>query len=346
MTARGAAIQGTLALTALLAAYATWQRQPDKAAAGDVVVLDIGRNDLERVRYQDGPKSVDLERRNEGSEKGLWLHLATRETPSDGGTGAPDAGVVAVAPEPKVPEREVRGNDQAEKVFDKFTPLRASRSLGVLDEAKRRELGLESSRKRLEVFARGGKHASYVVSVSALGAGAPYLQSDQDNRVYLLGSSIASDLDAASTRLVDRRLHAFKPSDYDSLTVKVDDKQREFVQISAETNQPQKLAAKKTPTKPDDFARNWHDKILHLVVTEVLGKGEVPSAGEPKVAIRVDYSRRAKPVGWIEVSQPQKSPAGPAADMFARTEHTAGWVKVHAVGEDLLKEGKKIASEQ
>jgi hypothetical protein len=346
MKARGAAIQGTLALVGLVAAYATWQRQPEKAAGSDVVVLDIGRNDLERVRYQDGPKSVDLERRSEGSEKTLWLHLATREAASDGGTSGPDGGTVAAAPESRVPEREVRGNDQAEKLCDKFAPLRASRSLGVLDEAKRRELGLEASKKRLEVFARGGKHASYVVSVSALGAGAPYLQGDQDNRVFLLGSSIASDLDAASTRLVDRRLHVFKPADYDSLTLKVEDKQREFVQISAETNQPQKLAAKKTPTKPDDFARNWHDKIWHLVVTEVLGKGEVPNAGEPKVAIRVDYSRRGKPVGWIEVSQPQKSSAGPVADMFARTEHTAGWVKVHAVAEDLLKEGKKIASEQ
>lgn len=344
MKATGAAVQGALAVLGLAAAYATWQRQPEKAAGGDVVVLDIGRNDLERVRYQDGPKSVDLERRSDGSEKELWIHLASRDTP-DAGVPAPDAGIALAPPDTKGLDRDVRANDVAEKLFDKFAPLKASRSLGVLDPAKRRELGLDGSKKRLEVFARGGKHASYVVAVSALGAGAPYLQNDQDNKVYLLGSSIASDLEAASTRLVDRRLHTFKPADYDSVQIKVDDKQRELVQIPGEANQPPKLASKKTPTKPDDFARNWHERIWHLVVTEVLGKSEVPSSGDPKVAVRIDYRSRGKPVGWMEVTQPRTVPSSPVPEMFARTEHTAGWVKVHAVGEDLVKEAKKVASE-
>jgi len=374
MKARGAAVQGTLALLGLAAAYATWQRPADKATGGEVVVLDLARNDLQRVRYEDGPKLIELERRDDGTEKGLWLHLATREAAGDGGAvgadaGFPgatsdrrrDAGVVAERPdagtraadrasaaaparEAKQPDREVRANDTAEKLFDRFAPLRASRALGVLDDAKRRELGLESSKKRLEVFARGGRQASYVVAVSALGAGAPYLQSDQDKRVYLLSGSIATDLDAASTRLVDRRLHLFKPSDYDSLLVKVDDKQRELLQLSGD-GQPQKLASSKTPTKPDDFARNWHDRIWRLVVTEVLGKAEVPSSGEPSVAIRIDYRSRQKPVGWIELSHPRTATSGPAPEIYARTEHTAGWVKVHAIGEDLVKEGKKVVAE-
>ena len=344
MKARGAAVQGTLAVLGLVAAYATWQRQPEKGAGGDVVVLDIGRNDLQRVRYLDGPKSVDLERRSDGPEKGLWIHLTTRDSP-DAGISAPDAGIASSPSEHKSLDRDLRANDVAEKLFDKFTPLKASRSLGVLDPAKRRELGLEGSKKRLEIFARGGKHASYVLAVSALGAGAPYLQNDQDNRVYLLGGSIASDLEAASTRLVDRRLHTFKPADYDSVLVKVDDKQRELVQIPGEANQPPKLASKKTPTKPDDFARNWHERMWHLVVTEVLGRSEVPASGEPKVAVRIDYRSRGKPVGWMEVTQPRTVPSTPVPEMFARTEHTAGWVKVHAVGEDLVKEAKKVASE-
>jgi len=374
MKARGAAVQGTLALLGLAAAYATWQRPGDKAAGGDLVVLDLARSDLQRIRYEDGPKLIELERREDGTERGLWLHLATREAAGDGGAvgagaGLPgattdrsaDAGVVAgradggtaadrasaAAPtrETKQPDREVRANDAAEKLFDRFAPLRASRSLGVLDDAKRRELGLESSKKRLEVFARGGRHASYVVAVSALGAGAPYLQSDQDKRVYLLSGSIATDLDTASTRLVDRRLHSFKPADYDSLLVKVDDRQRELLQLPAEGSQPQKLASTKTPTKPDEFARNWHDRIWRLVVTEVLGKSEVPSSGEPKVAIRIDYRYRLKPVGWIELSHPRTATSGPAPEIYARTEHTAGWVKVHAIGEDLVKEGKKVVAE-
>ena len=233
------------------------------------------------------------------------------------GAEAADGGSALAARPTKQPDREVRGNDAAEKLFERFAPLRASRSLGVLDEAKRRELGLESSKKRLELFVRGGRRASYLLAMSALGAGAPYLESQPDKRVYLLSGSIATDLDSASTRLVDRRLHLFKPTDYDSLLIKVDDKQRELVQLSSDANQPPKLASKKTPTKPDDFARNWHDRIWHLVVTEVLGKSEVPSSGEPKLAMRVDYRYRQKPVGWIELSQPRPAASGHAPEIYA-----------------------------
>ena len=350
MKARGAAIQGALALTGLVAAYATWQREPERSSGGEVVVLDLGRSELERVRYDDGSKWVELQRRSGNPEPSVWVHLGSRPAASaDGGVpdgGAPDAGaVLATAKEPKVPDREVVGNDAAEKLLEKFTPLRASRALGALDEAKLHELGLSESKKRMEVTGRGGKRASYVLASSALGAGAPYLQDQQDKKVYLLGSTILSDLDGAATRLVDRRLHTFKPADYDSVLVKMDNKQKEFAQSSSEPVQPLKLTPKKSPDKPDDFARNWHDKVLHLIVTEVLGKGEVPAPGEPTPSVRVEYLQRGKPIGWIELAQGRIATGSAAADLYARTEHTAGWNKVHATGEDLLKEAKKVVSE-
>src|SRR5215813_6537058 len=92
MKARGAAVQGTLALLGLAAAYATWQRPAEKAAGGEVVVLDLARNDLQRVRYEDGPKLIELERREDGAERGLWLHLVTREAAGDDGAMGADAG--------------------------------------------------------------------------------------------------------------------------------------------------------------------------------------------------------------------------------------------------------------
>ena len=45
------------------------------------------------------------------------------------------------------------------------------------------------------------------------------------------------------------------------------------------------------------MAKNWHDKVWRMMVTEVLGKGELPSGGTPEVACKVEYagtaSRRA-----------------------------------------------------
>src|SRR5260370_1158108 len=105
----------------------------------------------------------------------------------------------------------------------------------------------------------------------------------------LLGNTALSDLESAPVRLVDRQLHTFKLPEVDSFVVKVNDKQRAF-SIKAIANQPTIVTAKKSPQKPDEFVRNWHDKIWHLVVLEVLGKGDVPASGEPNVALRLEHS--------------------------------------------------------
>jgi hypothetical protein len=296
-----------------------------------------------RVRYEDGPRWAEVVRHSDGPDPAVWLRFGTRELPTPDGGMKADAGKPS---EPKPPDGEVRGNELAETLLEKLAPLRASRSLGVLDEAKLRELGLDGSTKRLEIFARGGRRGSYLLASSPLGTGAPYLESESDKHVYLLGSSIVSDLDSASTRLIDRRLHAFKQPDFDSLLVKTEDKQRELVQDASDPNRPLRLASRKSPAKSDDFARNWHDKVWHLIVTEVLGKGQVPSSGEPRVGFRVDYKRRGQQIGWIEVSQPRTGASASPLEMYARSEHTASWVKVHAPGEDISKEAKKVVAEQ
>ncbi len=345
MKSRGATIQGALALTGLVAAYATWQREPDRAVGSEVVVLDLGRGDLERVRYDDGSKWLELQRRASDANPSVSLRLGSRPTAAPDGGAPPDGGVALASAKQATLDREVIGNDAADKLLEKFTPLRAARALGVLDDAKMQELGLAESKKRVEVTARGGKRTSYLLASSALGANAPYLENEQDKKVYLLGSSILSDLDAASTRLVDRRLHTFKAADYDSVLVRADNKQREFVQSSSEPQQTYKLAPRKNPDKPDEFARNWHDKIWQMIVTEVLGKGEAPASGEPAPAFKIEYRRAGKSVGWLELAV-GRAASGTAPDLYARTEHTAGWDKVHAVGEDLLKEAKKVVSEE
>jgi hypothetical protein len=86
---------------------------------------------------------------------------------------------------------------------------------------------------------------------------------------------------------------------------------------------------------PDEFASNWHDKLWRLLGVEVLGRGEVPSAGEPKVELRVDYRSGSRPVGFVELGK-----AGP--DTFARTEHSAGWIRLGPGTGQLLDEREQV----
>ncbi|HXN40573.1 MAG TPA: hypothetical protein VN918_02205 [Myxococcaceae bacterium] len=341
MKPKGALLQGALALIGLGAVYVTWQK-PEQPSSEEVVILDLPRGDLHRIRYQDGTRWIELDRRADPAGAAYWVRHGKLEA----GPDVRDGGVASLSSltQDKTPPRELRANSTAEKVYERFEPFRASRALGTLDSAKVRELGLEGSVKTLELEGRTGKHR-FRISATVLGAGSPYLQSEPDGRVYLLGNSAVSDLESAPVRLVDRTLHAFKVADFDGFSVKTGNKQREFVARTPSPN-ASVVAPKSAPNKPDEFARNWHDKIWRLVVLEVLGKGEVPPSGEPSVVVRIEYSKKGSAVGWLELARP-----GPAAvasannELYARSEHTAGWVKLHPAVEETIKEAAKIATE-
>ncbi|HZS40889.1 MAG TPA: hypothetical protein VFF06_28845 [Polyangia bacterium] len=330
MKTKAAAVQGGLAALGLIAAYTTWQREPDRPA-GEVVVMDVGKNDLQKVRFDDGTKWVELTETKESGEPVVYMKLAANA-------------------QTKTPERELRGNDGAVKLWDKFTPLRGSRALGNLAADKLKELGLDAAKKHIEVTVRGEKRV-LDVGASPFGVSDPYVKTS-DGKVYVLGGSVVSDLESAAVRLVERALHGFKPQEWDALVVSAGGKKRELQQINPEQPMAAKLASKKTPTKPDEMAKNWHDKLWRSFAAELLGRGEQPAAGAPQIALRVDYSSGGKPKGWIEIGRVTPQPAAPlntsapppAAELYARTEHTAGWVKLPPAAEDLLKEAEKLAA--
>jgi hypothetical protein len=340
MRSRGAAIQGGLAALGLLAAYTTWQREPERAS-GEVVVLDVNKNDLNKVRFvADEKKWVELELKKDDDGPVVWMHVAAGEAP-------------------KTPERELRGNEGALKLWEKLAPLRAQRALGIMDPAKTKELGLDAPKKHVEITAKGQKHA-YVLGQPPYYVSEPYFQDENDKRVYVLGGGVLSDLESASVRLVDRTLHGFKTTEFDELTVTAGGKKRALTQQGGALDASAKIASKKTGNA-DDTAKNWHAKVWRLYGAEILGKGETPALGNPTVALRVDYAEKGRPRGFIEVASVTGTPPAPPApanaspnpatptpaavtEYFARTEHTAGWIKLPPTAADILKEADKIAA--
>src|SRR5207249_3312658 len=123
MNVRGAAVQSGLAALGLVVAYTTWQREPERAP-GESIVVDVNKSDVQKVRFDDGAgKTVELSQRKERDEEPrVWLNLG------------PDV-------KTKKPAREVPGNEGAERLWEKFAPLRATRALGVLKADKLKELG-------------------------------------------------------------------------------------------------------------------------------------------------------------------------------------------------------------
>ncbi len=331
MNVRGAAVQSGLAALGLVVAYTTWQREPERAP-GEVVVVDVNKGDITSVRLDAGDgKTVELERRKDSrdEEPRVWLKLS--------------ADVKA-----KKPARELPGNEGADRLWDKFAPLHATRALGTMKADKLKELGLDAPKKKLELTARGVKH-TFDVGASPFGVSDPYVKDEQDGRVYVLGGGVISDLESAGVRLIDRQLHGFKPGDFDSVTITAGGKSRTLTAPPAENQFAAKLVGKNG--KPDDMAKNWHDKVWRLMVTDVLGKGELPTSGTPEVACKVEYGWHGKQKGFVELGRLTPPPvasnvsAPPSAvEPWARSERTASWDKLPANADDVIKECSKIAA--
>lgn len=325
MKATAAIVQGALALAGLGAAYATWQRPPAQGP-GDVSVVSVSRHDLKQVRFESPDRTVVLHRGELNGDSVVWVDEDEHPQAKPAPAGHPPA-------PPAAWHRVLVGNEQAEKVLDQLASLKATRALGKVDGAKLKELGLDAPKLHLEVDAEGEKIA-LALSTEPAGVEQPYLRRERDGEVFLLSGMLVANLNSAM-RLVDRRLHAFPPDAFDRVTVKADGKTRDF---SAQVTPggaflPELSVAGEA--KPDARAKSWHDQLWRSRATELLGKGEAPP-GEPLAPLlRVDYTRRGHPVGFVEVA---KSGAG----FYARSEHTAGWAKLSGPVDDLVRQTDQL----
>lgn len=358
MKASAAAVNGALAVAGLVAAYVTWQRPKDAVNDDKVVVVEASKSSLQKVRYDDGARALELTR----DDGVVWLRqevhptaLTKVTTPHsllpDGGAALPsDAGwsltsdggvkveMTAVAAGPPPPPRVTRGNERAETLMGRFTPFEAVRALGKLQPAKEKELGLDATTRTLTLTVSGQARA-FAVSNPAAGMIGTYLKDTKDGSVFLLAGSLMSELEPSSQALVDRRLHAFRAPEFDEFVISFDAVKKAYLQKDAEIPQTMKVMPKDTPDKSDDLVRNWHDKVWNrLIVTEVLGKDEAPKSGAPKVELRIDYLARGKGKGFIELGK------GPGGELWARTENTANWVGLHTGTDDLIAEAKKFTT--
>ncbi|ATB31648.1 hypothetical protein [Melittangium boletus] len=308
MRTRSVVLQGVLAALALAAACFVSLREPE-GAPGEVMVLDAPVRSLVRVRHEDASGAVELF--HEPSEDGaLWLRVGTRE---------------------------LRANGDATRLFSRFAPLRASRSLGVLDARHLAELGLKDSARVLRISLSRGEHA-FRLAAPASGWRGPYLWRESDGQVFLLSASLLPDLENAAHRLVDRSLHTFGVGGYDTLSLTMPEGASRAFRVEAPADRPAGLVPLDAPGAPDELARRWHERITLLAPAagDFLGRGEAPPGGPPHESFRVEYGRGGAPVGHLIVAR------GADGVFYVRTEHTPGWARLAPWADSLVEEARRV----
>jgi hypothetical protein len=343
VTGRAAAVQGGLAAVGLLAVYFTWQREPEHPP-GAVTVIEATKSDITHVHYADDSSAVDFTRGDQNGSPAIWLHLVPsgKSEPKPGAKAKSDP--KSDQKTPPDPPRDLVGSEPAARVFDGFAPLVSPRAFGLLDAGKLKELGLDGVTRKLEVTVRGDVRRFDIGQPEKATGGEAFLRDARDGRVYLLPRGMLADLQNPS-HLIDRRLHAFEIADFDRFVLSSGGKQKAYLQLNREERGKSAFAPAKTPDKPDQMAKNWHDAVWRAFPSEILGRGEEPAAGQPSVVLRVDYYDGKTSIGFMELARAESaggiSEEVPSADVYARTEHTAGWLKL-ATGAQLAADAEKL----
>lgn len=293
MNARAVLLQVVLAVLALVAAVLVWQRGA-AGLPGEVTVLDVSSRALQRVRFDDEARVVELFRDERHAET-LWVRLGEQSG-------------------------ELRGNEMAKSLFASVAPLKAVRDLGVQDEKKLEEMGLTGSPRKLTLTAAGREHVFTLGARLGEDVPNPYARRE-DGSVFLLGPSLLPQLESAAAILVDRRMHTFELGEFDAFTVFQGAHSRSFV-VRGAPPEPVTVSPQQTPEAPDELARAWLDRVWRLPPRDMLGRGEEPPGGEPEEVFRVEFKRGGRRLGHLTVAR------GGEGDFFARTEHTAGWVRL------------------
>jgi len=358
VTGRAAAIQGGLAAIGLLTAALTWQREPERAP-GAVSIIDAGKSDVTLVKYEDDNNTIELRPGKGRGDAKVWLHLVPKpkaETPEKDKKPDPHADPKAKPPQAEKkadklpPPRDLPGGENAAKLLEAFGPLVSPRAFGALDAGKLKELGLDAPKRKLEVTVKGDVRRYEIGQPANAVGGESFIRDTRDGRVYLMPRTMLTELQNGA-QLIDRRFHTFELAEFDKIVLTAGGKSKEFIQVGRESRATAGFASPKTPDKRDQMAKNWHDAIWRTFPNDMLGKGENPAGGNPAVVLRVDYYDGKKAIGWLELGKVEsaggtmsddasKDPAN-AAEFYAKTEHTAGWAKLHS-GTQLFADAQKL----
>jgi hypothetical protein len=313
-------------------------------------VLDATKMDVTHVHYTDDHNAVDFERGRGDKDPPVWIHLVPAQDQKKDQKNDQKKDKTKPEPpkakEPPAPPRDLVGAEQAAKVLDQFAPLVSPRAFGQLDAAKLKELGLEVPNRKLDVTVKGEVHHYVIGQPEKATGGESFLRDTGDGRVYLMPRGMLADLQNPG-HLVDRRLHRFEPGDFDRMVLAAGGRSKEYVQLDREARAKAAFAPAKTPDKRDQMAKNWHDAVWRVFPSEILGRGEDPPGGKPNVVLRVDYYDGKTSVGFMELAR-EASPGAvseeaPSGDIYARTEHSAGWMKLHNGGQ-LVADAQKLLS--
>lgn len=297
-------LTGLLAV-ALVGSYTTWTADDaETVKAGEVLVYNAGKDDLQKIVWDGKKGRVELERRSDAAGDYLWIVSTERKEvpvkapePSTEGAGdnpppeAADAEDDAPA-EPAAPETELvettsqyLGNTSADEVWTSFSPLKALRELGPVSGKDLSVLGFDEPTATMTVVRRSGP-LELTVGGETYGSKDRYVR--VGDKLYLVDDAALRPLEFANARLLERALHPLAEKDVGSVSVQTPDgKTLVGTQQNADDRAKAYWAREGTPDATDEVLGTWLGKLWRLRIQSYADPSEVGAALEPVFAYTV-----------------------------------------------------------
>ncbi len=336
-------IHGALLAVALGFAWQTLTRKvaPDRPP-GSVTLWGGSPAEIVSVHYESElpteSRAIDVVRKD-----GYLWGVSKRTTkppkppvppvPPPPAPGTPDAGTPAPAPEPPkqvepvVTTREFTVGEAGTKLLEKLVPLVALRDLGKLDEARKKEYGLDAPKGKLVVKRAGASH-ELIVGGNVFGGGDRYVLERSSGRVFVVADDAIRPLDTGEVTLPERKLHAFEPADIAEVLVQGGGKERRVLR-KTEPGKPKPIwSDAATPAVEDQTLAAFMDRVSPLAPLDY--PSPAPTDAELTLVLKFTYrSAKSAELGTTELYKKPALKEG-TFDWYVKSERTRVVARVSA----------------
>jgi hypothetical protein len=179
-----------------------------------------------------------------------------------------DGGVIddAVPPTTKHESAHVPAGKTVLASLELLEPLKARRTLGDVDDAREKAMGLDKPQRTLAITT-AGKTLTLDVGEASYGAQGRYVRVHGERAVRLIDNAIVNGLEGGADTLMERRVVVEAPEDIAALLVQVGDKSATFMHVDRDQPQKQHFARKDDPTGKSDEANQVLTTLRGLRVT-------------------------------------------------------------------------------
>ena len=234
-------IHSLLAVLSTLGALAAWQLPKAKPDGEHVLVRGV----LERVEWQEENWQVALYQKD---NKELWLEIEKKDELKK-----------------EVKRKHYMASKQAKNLFQGLSVLKASRTLGTIDDIS--EFGIAGSHEKIRLQ-YSHKSTEFDIGGGTYGKAQTYVR-DENKVIHLIASNRLAGLRHGATGLIERKAFSMNMEDVEQLILKRAEDERKLVGRKTSTGNNFFIADPAEPDAKLEQVSAWIGRLLRLRIVDV-----------------------------------------------------------------------------